>query len=49
MVEMIPSRAFSPELKHRYETEGWWTADTLGTLLSNALEAQPAFDFSGAL
>ena len=45
MVDVIPSRAFRPELKHRYETEGWWTADTLGALLSNALDAQPHSTF----
>ena len=45
VVEMIAGRAIKPELKHRYESEGWWTADTLGTMLSTALEASPDSSF----
>ena len=41
MVGVIPSRVIPAELKSRYESEGWWTAETLGALLSNALDAQP--------
>jgi acyl-CoA synthetase (AMP-forming)/AMP-acid ligase II len=32
-------RTISTELRARYEAEGWWTPDTLGDLLSKALES----------
>jgi acyl-CoA synthetase len=45
VVEVIPSRAISPELSGRYESEGWWTPDTLGMQLARALEEGPATTF----
>ena len=42
---MIASRTFAPELRGRYEAEGWWTSDTLGSLLGRALEEAPATTF----
>ncbi len=41
MVAVTPSRVIPAELRNRYESEGWWTAETLGAQLSNALAAQP--------
>lgn len=38
----VSSRMIPAELNARYEAEGWWTADTLGDLLSTALTANPA-------
>ncbi|MDW4904012.1 AMP-binding protein [Streptomyces sp. ADMS] len=37
----IPTRAVPAELANRYETEGWWTRDTLGDLLARGLTAAP--------
>jgi len=45
MVEVVSSRPIRPELRERYESEGWWTAETLGALLSDALAAQPQSTF----
>jgi acyl-CoA synthetase len=45
MVDVIPGRSIRPELRERYESEGWWTAETLGALLSEALAAQPQSTF----
>ncbi|MBI3227625.1 MAG: AMP-binding protein [Mycolicibacterium cosmeticum] len=42
---MIAGRAISPELRDRYTTEGWWTPDTLGSLLARALDAAPSTTF----
>ena len=39
------SRAVPAELRARYESEGWWTPDTLGGLLSAALKAGPDVAF----
>lgn len=40
------SRVIPAELKAQYEAEGWWTADTLGDLLSSALRAHPDASFN---
>jgi hypothetical protein len=40
MVRKIPA-----ELVARYEAEGWWTADTLGSLLAPGLAAAPGAVF----
>ena len=45
MIEAIPSRAVAPELRDRYEAEGWWTSDTLGALLARALAEAPNATF----
>jgi acyl-CoA synthetase len=45
MVDVMPLRVVRPDLRDRYESEGWWTSDTLGALLSTALEAQPDSTF----
>ncbi len=37
----VATRPIPSELRVRYESEGWWTSDTLGDLLSNALAAEP--------
>jgi acyl-CoA synthetase (AMP-forming)/AMP-acid ligase II len=37
---VVRGRTIPAELRARYESEGWWTADTLGDLLSSALEAR---------
>jgi acyl-CoA synthetase (AMP-forming)/AMP-acid ligase II len=34
-------RAIPTELVERYETEGWWTRDTIGELLARGLDAAP--------
>ena len=39
------SRAVPAALRARYESEGWWTSDTLGDLLSAALKAGPDVAF----
>jgi acyl-CoA synthetase len=45
VVQIIASRVVRPELRERYESEGWWTADTLGAQLSTALKAHPDSTF----
>lgn len=45
MTDVIASRGISSELRQRYESEGWWTPDTLGALLAQALEDAPATAF----
>ena len=39
------SRAVPAALRARYESERWWTADTLGDVLSTALKASPDVAF----
>jgi acyl-CoA synthetase (AMP-forming)/AMP-acid ligase II len=38
-------RTIPPDLVKRYEAEGWWTRDTLGTLLARGLEQAPEAGF----
>jgi acyl-CoA synthetase len=45
MVDVMPSRIVRPKLRERYESEGWWTPDTLGALLARALAETPATTF----
>ena len=45
MIEVIPSRTVAPDLRDRYEAEGWWTSDTLGALLTRALAEAPSTTF----
>ncbi|MGE2727401.1 AMP-binding protein [Mycolicibacterium pulveris] len=42
---VICSRPIPAALRARYEAEGWWTSDTLGDLLSTALQAQRDLGF----
>jgi acyl-CoA synthetase (AMP-forming)/AMP-acid ligase II len=44
-VFVAQSRAIPADLRARYESEGWWTRDTLGGLLSTALEGYPELPF----
>ncbi|MGE2719478.1 AMP-binding protein [Mycolicibacterium celeriflavum] len=39
------TRVIPAELRKRYENEGWWTPDTLGASLAEALEAHPELPF----
>ena len=39
-------RVIPADLRARYQAEGWWTADTLGDLLSTALRAKPDVAFN---
>ena len=41
MVDVIPSRVVRSELRDRYESEGWWTPETSGALLSSGVGGQP--------
>jgi acyl-CoA synthetase (AMP-forming)/AMP-acid ligase II len=45
MIDLVPSRAIHPDLRDRYESEGWWTAESLGALLADALAAHPDVAF----
>ncbi len=45
MVEVILGRAIRRELREHYESEGWWTPDTLGALVARSLESEPTATF----
>jgi non-ribosomal peptide synthetase component E (peptide arylation enzyme) len=38
-------RTIPPELVERYESEGWWTGETLGAVLERGLAAAPGEAF----
>ncbi|MET8209920.1 AMP-binding protein [Streptomyces sp. NPDC005373] len=38
-------RTIPPELARRYESEGWWTHETIGDLLTERLEVAPDAEF----
>lgn len=38
-------RTIPVELKHRYESMGWWTGDSLGIMLADGLQANPDVTF----
>ena len=41
----VTGRHIPAEVRTHYETEGWWTTDTLGDVLSAALKAHPGSTF----
>lgn len=43
---MFTPRPIAPELRSRYEAEGWWTQQTLGALLVEALDAHSHLGFN---